>query len=292
MNEILSNHVPDEMKKILKSKVESHCSLIEFAIARIFICYDGEEDFQFTNLEGCLCLMVNRDHSCLFLQLYDYSQYEKQFEIEIYTNIEKGYMVLHDYFHCIEYQSFSIGLNFSNKTSAQKMKNSIFYNSIMLNMNCTQLKLARLGNEKKKDEKVTETIKKEFENNTNNNSKSIIKFSKDQEILKVIYEVSENDFNSSIAPMQVFLKNVDIHKDKLEASFKADQKEIGVKNITSEIEPTKFIQYDLNKRTSIYQNTNSLFAKKGSVLNPDTRPSYIKTNPNLRVITLNNLGKK
>ena len=92
--------------------------------------------------------------------------------------------------------------------------------------------------------------------------------------------------------MQVFLKNVDIHKDKLEASFKADQKEIGVKNITSEIEPTKFIQYDLNKRTSIYQNTNSLFAKKGSVLNPDTRPSYIKTNPNLRVITLNNLGKK
>jgi hypothetical protein len=290
MNEIMSNNVPDEMKKILKSRVESHCSLIEFAIARIYICYDEEEDFQFTNLEGCLCLMVNREHSCLFLQLYDYSQLEKHFEIEIYTNIEKGYSVLHDYFHSIEYQSFSIGLNFSNKTSAQKMKNSIFYNSIMLNFNITQLKLARLGNDKKKDETVAEAIKKELENN--HTLKYIIKFSRDQDLLKVNYEVSESDFNTSIAPLQVFLKNVDIHKEKLEASLKSDQREIGIKNITTELEPTKFIQYDLNKRTSLYQNSNSFQSKKGLVQNtPETRPSYIKTNPNLKVFFFN-LGKE
>ena len=133
MSEFVNNIVSDKLKKILKEKTENYSTIIEFAYVKLYIAYDDNENFEFTNLEGCLCLVINRKFSCLNLQLFEFVHYKKEFEIELYTNIDKGYSVLNDNFHSIEFPNFFLGINFANKYNAEKIKNTIFFNSIILN---------------------------------------------------------------------------------------------------------------------------------------------------------------
>lgn len=261
MNDLLV--VPEELKKNLKSKVKSNCSLVDFAIVKIYICYEGEENFNYTNLEGYLCLMVDRQYSCLFLQLYDYTHNEKHFELELYTNFEKGYSVLHDYFHSIEFPNFTIGFNFSNKTSAQKFKNSIFYNSILLNLRIEQMRLPstkKAASDNQKDPEILKFVREEWHKEEKN--KFIINFCKDEDVSHVTYDVNVDEYNSSISPMQIFLNNLEIHKRKIESLYDDENREISIKKnqIQNISDKTNFIKYDIKKRKSVYQHGNNFFS--------------------------------
>ena len=91
--------------------------------------------FQYTGLEGILCIMINRLLSNLYLQVYDIMDFKKQFEIELYTNIllNKGYEVMNKKFHTIEFPTFCLGINFYTFKKAEEIKNIILYYSKALN---------------------------------------------------------------------------------------------------------------------------------------------------------------
>ena len=91
--------------------------------------------FQYTGLEGILCVMINRLLSNLYLQVYDILDFKKQFEIELYTNIllNKGYEVMSDKFHTIEFPTFCLGINFYTIKKAEEIKNIILNYSKALN---------------------------------------------------------------------------------------------------------------------------------------------------------------
>lgn len=256
MNEFLNNNISDKLKKILKDNIEPHCSIIEYANIRLYVSYDDHENFEYTNLEGCLCLVVNRKYSCLFLQLYEYINYKKEFEIELYTNIEKGYSVLHDNFHCIEYPSFFIGLSFSNKINAEKMKNTILYNSIILNF---QSSLFHLPNSKKEETNNQRNIN--LLNEMNNMStieeiekpEKIVCFSINREENIVTYEVKREDFDSNFASLGLYITNLDQHYDKkIKGSIVRNKEVLNNTGYTNTIENKKFVEFDSSKRKSIY----------------------------------------
>ena len=136
----------NELKKLKNNfQIDKECSILEVCLGRLYIAYEDSE-FEFTNLEGYLSLVINRKHSCLFFYLFGFSTFKKDFEIELYTNIDKGYSILKDNFHSVEYPSFFLGINFSSKIDAEKMRNSIFFYSIILN---SQLSLHSLKSSKK-----------------------------------------------------------------------------------------------------------------------------------------------
>ena len=90
------------------------------------ISYDYNSGFQNTGLEGILCVVINRVFSCLILQIFDVMDFKKQFEVELYTNIalNKGYEILSEKFHTIEYPTFCLGINFYTKKKAEEIKNN------------------------------------------------------------------------------------------------------------------------------------------------------------------------
>ena len=94
--------------------------------------------FEYTGLEGILCIMINRLSSNLYLKIYDILDFKKQFEIELYTNIlfNKGYEVMSEKFHTIEFPTFPtfcLGINFYTIKKADEIKNIILNYSKALN---------------------------------------------------------------------------------------------------------------------------------------------------------------
>lgn len=259
INDFDNNNEISKLKK--KFKMEPHCSILEVCVARIYIAYEDSQTFEFTNLEGYLCLVINRKFSCLFFYLYGFSTYKKEFEIELYTNIEKGYSILKDNFHCIEYPSFFIGINFSSKINAEKMRNTIFYNSILFNAQLNQLSLK---NTKKTELDVNRNSKLL---NELNNFTNILDTQKPQKLVEIY--VNNEDQNAYMdANKEEFVKNLDtlgLSVINLDNYFKrrlkgvARQKsEEGIGMVSYKGNDKKFIDYNASKKLSIVGDQKDL----------------------------------
>ena len=124
-----------KLELILENKFAPTETMLCYCKCQLFISYDNRSEFEFTGLEGILCVVINRVYSNLYLQIYDIMDFKKQFEIELYTNISlnKGYEVLSEKFHTIEFPTFCIGINFSTKKKAEEIKNIILNYSKALN---------------------------------------------------------------------------------------------------------------------------------------------------------------
>lgn len=118
------NIITTIIRKSISEKLDFHTNALEYAIVRLFICYSSS--WENTNLEGYLVLVNDAYNSCLKLQIFDFINFNKEFEVELYSNIEEGYEIISDVFHSLEYMNFFIGLNFSEKSQAEKMRNKIF----------------------------------------------------------------------------------------------------------------------------------------------------------------------
>ena len=110
-------------------------TMLSYCKCQLYISYDNFSGFDNTGLEGILCVIINRVFSNLYLQIYDIMDFKKQFEIELYTNISlnKGYEILTEKFHTIEYPTFCLGINFYTKKKAEEIKNIILNYSKALN---------------------------------------------------------------------------------------------------------------------------------------------------------------
>ena len=124
-----------KLEIVLEKKFTPTQTMLSYCKCQLYISYDNMMGFQYTGLEGILCVMINRLLSNLYLQVYDILDFKKQFEIELYTNIllNKGYEVMSDKFHTIEFPTFCLGINFYTIKKAEEIKNIILNYSKALN---------------------------------------------------------------------------------------------------------------------------------------------------------------
>lgn len=102
-----------KIKKCLSNIIDKEESILEYATVKLSVCSpQTEKVFRSFIKEGILCVVINRNTSCLYLQLFELIEFHKVFEIELYTNISDGYTVRDNYFHIIEYPGFFLGLSF------------------------------------------------------------------------------------------------------------------------------------------------------------------------------------
>jgi hypothetical protein len=251
INEFENNNELNKLKK--KFKIDTNCSILEVCIARIYIAYEDSENFEFTNLEGYLCLVINRQYSCFFLNLYGFANYKKEFEIELYTNIDKGYSILNDNFHCIEYPSFFLGINYSSKINAEKMRNSVFYNSILPN---AQVSLFSLRNSKKIE---SDAIRNSKLLNELNNFSSILESQKPQRIAEIFVN-NEDSRPFMDANKEEFVKSLDtlgLSVVTLENYFKRQLKGVAKQKSEENLgtglykNDKKFVDYNSSKRLTV-----------------------------------------
>ena len=107
------------VKRCLSQIISKEESIIEFATAKLSICSFNTLQFHPFDKEGILCVVANRNHSCLFLQLFDIIEFKKVFEIQLYSNVAQGYIVKSKLFHYIEFPGFYLGMSFAVIKDAQ-----------------------------------------------------------------------------------------------------------------------------------------------------------------------------
>lgn len=127
-----------KVKGVISKTLSIFETLISQVIGRLYISYDSSPLFEYTNLEGIICLVINRKSSILLLQIYDLLDIKKEFEIELYQNIYEGYHVMTDTFHSIEYPTFFLGINFATIPFASLFKDSLFVHSMILDSDKNQ----------------------------------------------------------------------------------------------------------------------------------------------------------
>ena len=134
-DEFEDKEIKTKLELIFDKKFSPTETMLCYCKGQIYISYDNFSGFDFTGLEGILCIIINRVFSNLYLQMYDIMDFKKQFEIELYTNISlnKGYEIMSEKFHTIEFPTFCIGINFYAKKKAEEIKNIILNYSKALN---------------------------------------------------------------------------------------------------------------------------------------------------------------
>lgn len=121
-----------KIKIVIKKHLPLDENILIFSYSKIFISYNPSKNFENPNLKGVLCIVSNRTYTNFFLYIYDLLDFKKQFELELYTNIEEGYSVLSPTFHVIEYPTFFIGMQFPDENSANQVRDCILiYSSII-----------------------------------------------------------------------------------------------------------------------------------------------------------------
>ena len=102
-----------KVRKSLMSKIKKEESIMELATVKLSICSPQTgKIFRSFDKEGILCVIIDRNKSCLYLKQYDLIEFKLIFSIELYTNIADGYTVNDNHFHVIEFPGFFLGLSF------------------------------------------------------------------------------------------------------------------------------------------------------------------------------------
>ena len=102
-----------KIKKCLSNIIGKEETILEYATVKLSVCSPQTgKYFRSFIKEGILCVIINRNTSCLFLKLFELIEFQKVFEIELYTNIMDGYTKVDNYFHVIEFPGFFLGLSF------------------------------------------------------------------------------------------------------------------------------------------------------------------------------------
>ena len=103
----------NKVRKSLMNKIKKEESIMECATVKLSICSPQTgKIFRSFDKEGILCVIIDRNKSCLYLKQYDLIEFKLIFSIELYTNIADGYTVNDNHFHVIEFPGFFLGLSF------------------------------------------------------------------------------------------------------------------------------------------------------------------------------------
>ncbi len=152
------------IRQSIIKKLDLHTNALEFAIVKLYINYQESQIWENTKLEGYFVLINDSYTQSLKIQIFDIISLNKDFEIELYSNIEDGYEILKDNFHSIEFPTFFIGLNFPEKNHARKIHEKIIIYSKIKNL---EINFSALNRDNAKDISL-----KDLNNNNKDNLKS------------------------------------------------------------------------------------------------------------------------
>jgi hypothetical protein len=286
--------ISEELKQIIKENLPKHFTILEYANARIYLA-QPDTDFEFTGLEGCLCLLINRNIQSLFFNLYEYTRNNKELELELYTNIEKGYHIPVDTFHTIEYPFGIIGINYANKIEAEKMKKTIFSNSIILNLNPDNYKFInprtskieyspdpRQGNSEKLQQSIQNHVKSAVISDIVNVEK-LVEFQINNDEGEIVFNIKKDEFDKAFSSQSLFASNFESHKLKLENNKIKDDSIVSSGKLNDSHSDAKFVEYDATRRKTIFPNINKKTIKDQRVsMRREYEREFEKTSLNMK----------
>ena len=133
----IDNENETKIRLIISKYLPYTQTILKITQAEIYISKGQNLEFKLV-MKGILCLVISRTLSNLYIQMYDMFDFKKQFEIELYTNIEYGMEQLEETFYSIEYPTFFLGINFASEYMGKEIKNLILLHSTVLNSKSNQ----------------------------------------------------------------------------------------------------------------------------------------------------------
>ena len=283
-----------KIKKCLVNIIDKEESILEYATVKLSVCSpQTEKVFRSFIKEGILCVIVNRNTSCLYLKLYEFIEFNKVFEIELYTNISDGYTVRDNFFHIIEFPGFFLGLSFpiienqnvSNRSSL--IQKAIISTSKFISINLGDYiyshKFDYDKESSKKISKMKTYNKKGFKKSLNFNDKQ--KLSKINENVKKDssgnLELLENKikYEENAEPQN----DINAEDNKNNNEFDSIRK-LKTTNVNNNINILKNSMSDLNSSNSNNSNSNEENDENDSITvtskqNVLQNPNYIQERP-------------
>ena len=175
------------VKECISSIISKEESIIEFATAKLAICTPRtNKTFISFKKEGILCVISNRNYSCLFLQLFDMIEFTKVFEIELYTNIKEGYNAKDINFHTIEFPGFFLGISFAKPINNIESRGALIQKAIIstskfLDINSEYYTYLFDFDHEKEKKSIQKKIEKLYDDNSSVNENQFEKERKDLE---------------------------------------------------------------------------------------------------------------
>ena len=173
----IDNENETKIRLIISKYLPYTQTILKITQAEIYISKGQNLEFKLV-MKGILCLVISRTLSNLYIQMYDMFDFKKQFEIELYTNIEYGMEQLEETFYSIEYPTFFLGINFASEYMGKEIKNLILLHSTVLNSKSNQFSYEKNPINRKLVPIKIEKIE------------PLINFSYNSDINEIIYDVS------------------------------------------------------------------------------------------------------
>ena len=173
----IDNENETKIRLIISKYLPYTQTILKITQAEIYISKGQKLEFKLV-MKGILCLVISRTLSNLYIQMYDMFDFKKQFEIELYTNIEYGMEQLEETFYSIEYPTFFLGINFASEYMGKEIKNLILLHSTVLNSKSNQFSYEKNPINRKLVPIKIEKIE------------PLINFSYNSDINEIIYDVS------------------------------------------------------------------------------------------------------
>ena len=173
----IDNENETKIRLIISKYLPYTQTILKITQAEIYISKGQKLEFKLV-MKGILCLVISRTLSNLYIQMYDMFDFKKQFEIELYTNIEYGMEQLEETFYSIEYINFFLGINFASEYMGKEIKNLILLHSTVLNSKSNQFSYEKNPINRKLVPIKIEKIE------------PLINFSYNSDINEIIYDIS------------------------------------------------------------------------------------------------------
>ena len=113
-----------EVKKLLKSIQGNKCTILSYAIVRLYTASPGQKWVN-SQQEGVLCLVHDREQNSPFFRLFEPVCFDLIFECQIYLNFAKNYKMLSTHFYYFQLFKGFIGFSFGIETEATEMNQII-----------------------------------------------------------------------------------------------------------------------------------------------------------------------
>ena len=282
-----------KIKLILLKSLSNDQTILTLCKTEVFIAYENQE-FQNIDLKGILCVIASRINSNLFIQIYDCNDFNKQLEIELYTNIEYGLTIMNEKFLCIEYPTFFLGLNFPSENSLNEVYNCIIINSTILNSNSYQFSYEK-NNKKinfKNNEIKFEKIEQLINFNYDDNNDIVYDISKGANRFLDTLDIGLADLNFEYEIIRTQIQNNKIEKKKIDEENKELKKENiiekeKIEKIISELNKLEVVKKEsdleiIKKKNKLkkYKFNNNLYYEKKININSNNLIMYVNDNNN------------
>jgi len=275
-----------QVKKFLREQLLPHESIVEINNSKLYFALQDEE-FKPANIEGFLCLIVNREIQCLFIRVIHSLDYTKMFEIELYKEIKNGYAVLSDNFHSMEFPFGHLGINFSNKTDGDRLKSAIFYISTIIYESNSKSCIVTKNNSpvKKLKQDPDEINLNNLVNKINlleikgfNTIENTINYDIDLENKHINYNIKQ------IPGIQIRDEIIESHYNELKTTmFGTTKLEENIKKLIDKDKKLAYKEFDITRRKTINFNrddTNNILNRAGGRWLNESKTSENSTTAN------------